>query len=194
MMGNRYTGKRVRPPYLVSLEELGITSIIVKNKEMKNMNIRQDYRKLDGVYFTGITLGKDDIVKVGVYSTHGMKVSTVLKRYGKKGVMNLLLHYDLEEEILEEYHIHRLSPEEKEMRDRVEEMNKVQEDTNVSVPVKETFETTTTQEVDEEYPDQEEYDEGDNWDYPVLFDPEDEEGYGGYWGYGSNSTPRLYRR
>ena len=154
---------------------------------MKNMIIKQDYRKLDGVYFTGITLGKDDIVKVGVYSTHRMKVSTVLKRYGKKGVMDLLIHYDLEEEILEEYHIHRLSPEEK-------EMSKVQEDTNVSVPVEETFETTTTQEVDEEYPDLEEYDEGDFWNYPVLFDPEDEEEYGGYWGYGNNGISRLFGR
>ena len=100
---------------------------------------------------------------------------------------------DLEEEILKEYHIHRLSPEEKEMMDRVEEMNKVQEDTNVSVPVEETFETTT-QEVDEEYPDLEEYDEGDFWNYPVLFDPEDEEEYGGYWGYGNNGISRLYIR
>lgn len=161
---------------------------------MSKVIIKTDFREQKGVYFTGITLGKDDIVKVGVYSTHGMKVSTVLKRYGKKGVINLLLHYDLEEEILEEYHIHRLSPEEKEMRNRVEEMNKVQEETSVSVPVEETFETTTTQEVDEEYPDLEEYDEGDNWDYPVLFDPEDEEGYGGYWGYGNNSIPRLFGR
>lgn len=158
------------------------------------MNIETDFRGKKRVYFTGITLGMDDFVEVGVYSTHRMKVSTVLNRYGKKGVLDLLLHYDLEEEILEEYHIHRLSPEEKEMRNRVEEMNKVQEETNVSVPVEETFETTTTQEVDEEYPDLEEYDEGDNWDYPVLFDPEDEEGYGGYWGYGDNGTPRLFGR
>lgn len=158
------------------------------------MNIKTDIGEQKRVYFTGITLGKNDIVKVGVYSTHRMKVSTVLKRYGKKGVMDLLIHYDLEEEILEEYHIHRLSPEEKEMMDRVEQMNKVQEDTNVSVPVEETFETTTTQEVDEEYPDMEEYDEGDFWNYPVLFDPEDEEEYGGYWGYGNNGISRLYIR
>jgi len=159
---------------------------------MNKMNIKTVFRELEGVYFTGITLGKDDTVKVGVYSTYGMKVSTVLKRYGKKGVMNLLLHYDLEEEILEEYHIHRLSPEEKEMRNRVEEMNKVQEETNVSVPVEETFETTTTQDFDEEYPDLEEYDEGEYWDYPVLYDPEDEEGYGGYRRFGNNNRTRVF--
>ena len=108
--------------------------------------------------------------------------------------MDILHYYHLEEDILEEYHIHRLSPEEKEMMDRVEQMNKVQEDTNVSVPVEETFETTTTQEVDEEYPDLEEYDEGDFWNYPVLFDLEDEEEYGGCWGYGNNGISRLYIR
>lgn len=159
---------------------------------MNNMNIKQDFRDTEVLYFTGITLGKDDIVKVGVYSTHGMKVSTVLKRYGKKGVMDLLLYYDLEEEILEEYNIHRLSPEEKEMRDRVEQMNKVQEETISSV--EETFETTTTQDVDEGYPNQEEYDEGGYWVYPVLYDPEDEGGYGGYTGYGNINRTRLFDR
>ncbi len=158
------------------------------------MNIETVFRGKKKVYFTGITLGMDDFVEVGVYSTHRMKVSTVLNRYGKKGVLDLLLHYDLEEEILEEYHIHRLSSEEKEMRERVQQMNKVQEETNVSVPVEETFETTTTQDCDEEYPDLDEFVEEEYWDYPVLYDPEDEEGYGEYMGYGDNNRPRLYGR
>lgn len=158
------------------------------------MNIETDFRDNKRVYFTGITLGYDDIVEVGGYSTHRMKVSTILNRYGKKGVLDLLLHYDLEEEILEEYHIHRLSPEEKEMRERVQQMNKVQEETSESVPVEETFETTTTQDFDEEYPDLDEFVEDEYWDYPVLYDPEDEEGYGEYMGYGDNNRPRLYGR
>ena len=151
------------------------------------------YREHEGVYFTGITLGKNDIVRVGVYYILGMKVSTVLNRYGKKGLLDLLHYYDLEEEILEEYHIHRLSPEEKEMMERVEQMNKVQEDTNVSVPVEETFETTTTQDLEEEYLDQEEYDEDRYWDFPVLYDPEDEEGYGCLWGYRNNYRNREFK-
>ena len=158
------------------------------------MSIKTDFRESKEVYFTGVTLGRNDIVRVGVYSTHGMKVNTVLKRYGKKGVMDLLLNYDLDEEILMEYHIHRLSPEEKELRESLEQVNKVQEDTNQSVPMEETFETTTTQDVKEESPEQEEYVGYDYWIYPVLYDPEDEEGYGGYMGYGNNSTPWLYRR
>ena len=161
---------------------------------MNKMIIKTDFRESEGVYFTGITLGRNDIVRVGVYSTHGMKVSTVLERYGKKGVMNLLLYYDLEEEILEEYHIHRLSPDEKELREGLEQMNRVQEDTNVSVPVEETFETTTTQNVEEEYPDLDEYDEGGYRDYPVLYDPEDEDGYGGPQCYGDNNRTRVFER
>ena len=156
------------------------------------MKIKTDFRESDGVYFTGITLGRNDIVRVGVYSTHGMKVSTVLERYGKKGVMNLLLYYDLEEEILEEYHIHRLSPEEKELREGLEQMNRVQEDTNVSVPVEETFETTTTQDMEEESLEQEGCGGNDYWIYSVLYDLEDEDGYGGYRGYGNSNRPRLY--
>ena len=156
------------------------------------MKIKTDFRESEEVYFTGITLGRNDIVRVGVYSTHGMKVSTVLERYGKKGVMDLLLYYDLEEEILDEYHIHRLTPEEKELREGLEQMNKVQEDTNVSVPMEETFEKTTTHDVEEETFEQEEYVGNDNWIYSVLYDPEDEDGYGGYRGYGNSNRPRLY--
>ena len=156
--------------------------------------IKTDFRESEEVYFTGITLGRNDIVRVGVYSTHGMKVSTVLERYGKKGVMDVLLYYDLEEEILDEYHIHRLTPEETELREGLEQMNKVQEETNVSVSVEETFETTTTQDVEEESLEQEEFVGNDYWIYSVLYDPEDEDGYGGYRGYGNNSTPWLYRR
>lgn len=158
------------------------------------MNIETDFRGKKRGYFTGITLGYDDIVEVGVYSTHRMKVSTILNRYGKKGVLDLLLHYDLEEEILEEYHIHRLSPEEKEMKERVQQMNKVQEETSESVHVEETFETTTTQDFDEECPDLDEFVEDEYWDYPVLYDPEDEDGYRGCMGYGNNNRPRLYGR
>ena len=154
------------------------------------MNIITDFRDKEEVYFTGITLGKNDLVKVGVYSTYGMKVSTVLKRYGKEGVMKLLVYYDLDEEILDEYHIHRLTPEEKEMKG-VEQMDKIQENTNVSVPVEETFETTTTQDMEEESPEMEEYVGNDYRNYPVLYDPEDEDGYGGYWGY---SNQWNYRR
>lgn len=160
---------------------------------MRNMEVKTVFRELEGEYFTGITLGKNDIVKVGVYSKHRMKVSTILNRYGKKGVLNLLLHYDLEEEILEEYHIHKLTPEEKEMREKLEQMNKVQEDTNVSVTVEETIETTTTLDVDEEYPDRKNMKRGTTRTI-LWYDPEDEGGYGGPWKNRNNNRLYTYSR
>jgi len=156
---------------------------------MRNIEVKTVFREFEGEYFTGITLGKNDIVKVGVYSRHRMKVSTILNRYGKKGVLNLLINYDLEEEILEEYHIHKLTPEEKEMREKLEQMNKVQEDTNVSVTVGDTFETTTTQDVDEEYPDRKNMMRGTTGTI-LWYNPKDESWYGGPWKCRNNN--RLY--
>ena len=95
--------------------------------------------------FTGITLGRNDIIKVGVYGTHRMKVSTVLERYGKKGIKELLNHYDLEEDILIEYHfLHKTNDNEQDKHDFVQEIM------SVSIPMEETFVTTTTQKREDE--------------------------------------------
>ena len=127
-------------------------------------------------YFSGVTLGKDDIIKD---SGHKVKVSTFLKRHGKEGVIALLPYYDLEEEILEEYHIHLQTPAEKARREKekleqekAEQMNNVQDNTTVTALEKEAFETSIT-----------EVEEDDNWashlceeDYmnSVLYDSEDD--------------------
>ena len=60
--------------------------------------------------FKGITLGKNNYIKV---EGHRMTVNTFLRKYGKDGVWSLLPYYDLDEEILKEYHIHKRTPEEK---------------------------------------------------------------------------------
>lgn len=135
--------------------------------------------RMNEKFFTGITLGKDDIIKLEGYSRSGVKVSTFLKRYGKEGVMELLHYYDLEDEILNEYHIHKLTPEEKEKMD-IKEMNKVQKSTNETVPVEETYENTLL-DIEEEYPDQDDY-----WNYPLMYDPEDEDVFEYPWGIGQN--------
>lgn len=127
-------------------------------------------------YFSGVTLGKNDIIKDG---GHKVKVSTFLKRHGKEGVIALLPYYDLEEEILEEYHIHLQTPAEKARREKekleqekAEQMNNVQDNATVSVPEEEIFETSVT-----------EVEEDDNWAYDlneedylnsVLYDEEDD--------------------
>lgn len=50
------------------------------------------------------TLSKGDTIKNGIYA--GMKVSKCLQVYGKKSIMGILKYYDLDEEILKEYHVH----------------------------------------------------------------------------------------
>lgn len=128
-------------------------------------------------YFSGVTLGKDDIIKDG---GHNVKVSTFLKRHGKEGVIALLPYYDLEDEILEEYHIHLQTPAERARREKekleqekAEQMNIVQDNTTVTALEKEVFETSITEEEDDD----------DNWashlceeDYmnSVLHDSEDD--------------------
>lgn len=126
-------------------------------------------------YFSGITLGKDDLVKDG---GRDVKVSTFLRKYGKDGVIELLSYYDLEDEILEEYHIHLQTPAEKVKREKerlekekAEQINNVLRCTRVSAPEEESFETSATEVVEDDYkiPDV-------NEDYrnSVLFDPEDD--------------------
>ena len=142
-------------------------------REIKFKSVIKDSKE---EYFSGVTLGKDDIIKDG---GHNVKVSTFLKRHGMEGVIALLPYYDLEEEILEEYHIHLQTPAEKARREKekleqekVEQMNNVQDNATVSVPEEEIFETSVT-----------EVEEDDNWAYDlneedylnsVLFDEEDD--------------------
>lgn len=104
-------------------------------------------------YFSGITLGKDDLVKDG---GRDVKVSTFLRKYGKDGVIELLSYYDLDEEILKEYHIHLQTHAERARREKenahkvkTEQLNKVQDCTSVSSYEEEVYETTAT-EVDED--------------------------------------------
>lgn len=142
-------------------------------REIKFKSVIKDSKE---EYFSGVTLGKDDIIKDG---GHNVKVSTFLKRHGKEGVIALLPYYDLEDEILEEYHIHLQTPAERARREKekleqekAEQMNIVQDNTTVTALEKEVFETSIT-----------EVEEDDNWasllcedDYmnSVLYDSEDD--------------------
>lgn len=119
-------------------------------REIKFKSVIKDSKE---EYFSGVTLGKDDIIKDG---GHNVKVSTFLKRHGKEGVIALLPYYDLDEEILEEYHIHLQTPAERARREKenahkvkTEQLNKVQDCTSVSSYEEEVYETTAT-EVDED--------------------------------------------
>lgn len=144
---------------------------------MRDIKFKSVIKDSKEEYFSGVTLGKDDIIKDG---GHNVKVSTFLKRHGKEGVIALLPYYDLEDEILEEYHIHLQTPAERARREKekleqekAEQMNIVQDNTTVTALEKEVFETSITEEDDDD----------DNWashlceeDYmnSVLYDSEDD--------------------
>ena len=99
-------------------------------------------------YFSEITLGKDDLI---MDDGHKVKVSTYLKKHGKAGVIALLPYYDLEDEIMEEYHIHLQTPAERARREKekAEQVNNVQDNITVSAPEEEVYETTATDVVED---------------------------------------------
>lgn len=143
---------------------------------MRNSIIKTVIKDSEGEYFSGVTLGKNDLVWDG---GREIKVSTYLRRYGKDGVIELLSYYDLEDEILEEYHIHLQTPADKARREKenlvkenAEQKNGVQDCTSVSAPEGEDFETTASEVVEDDYLTSDVNEE----DYmnSVLYDPEDD--------------------
>ena len=139
---------------------------------MKNVkysfDIRDDFNDFP---FTRVTLGRKDKTEVGLFPNKNIKkVSTILKKFGKEGVIRLLHYYDLDDEILKEYHLHL-----KKTEDVLDEQKSVvQERTTVSVPMEETYVTTSTEDLDEDSQEQDACVEYEPLVYSVLYDPEDD--------------------
>ena len=138
----------------------------------------------------------DDTIGFGVFV--GETVRDCIRKYGRKSILEILKYYDLDEEILREYHYKDKGPHKESPEKDKKEQDWVQEVLNSPLPVGETFVTTTTQEgVDEEssldlY---EEYEyEMDCYDNSVLDDPEDDDGlrYPREWR--DNYKPWIYGR
>ena len=91
-------------------------------------------------------LGKNDTIRIGVYE--GETVKDCIRKYGRKSILEILKYYDLDEEILMEYHYRSLEPH----KDNPEENGQdwTQEILESPFTGGESFETTTTQDVDEE--------------------------------------------
>lgn len=53
-------------------------------------------------------LGKNDTIRIGVYE--GETVKDCIRKYGRKSILEILKYYDLDEEILMEYHYRSLEP------------------------------------------------------------------------------------
>ena len=128
----------------------------------------------------------DDTIGMGVYV--GETVRDCIKKNGRRSILEILKYYDLDENILLEYHFRYLGPH----KDEQEKQINVQEISNDYVPVEESFETTTTLDWDEEYPEPDEEVVDDPWYCPVDYDPEDDDEYGPLWGPGSSYKPWIY--
>lgn len=119
-------------------------------------------------------LVKSSIIKKGEFA--GESVEYVITMCGKKGVLKLLKYYNLDKKILEEFHLHKLTPKGKSKREK-ENLEKGKNDQltqeqvcqSVSVLEEEIYETTTTLIEEEKY-----LDSNENNRDSVLFDPEDD--------------------
>ena len=121
-----------------------------------------------------------DTIGIGVYS--GETVEDCIKKYGRKSILEILKYYDLDENILKMCHFRSLD------KDNPEENGQdwIQELLDYSFPVGETFETTTTQDVDEETLDL--YQEYEN-DQDCYDNSEGDEEFGGN---GNSYKPWIY--
>ncbi len=107
-----------------------------------------------------------DTIGMGVYV--GETVKDCIKKNGRESILDILKYYDLDENILKEYHYRSLGTHQDNPDDSV---------SNDEI-VEQTFETTTTLDWDEEClePDEEVVD--DPWYCPVDYDPEDDDEFG----------------
>lgn len=131
----------------------------------------------------------DDTIRIGVYE--GETVKDCIRKYGRKSILEILKYYDLDEEILKEYHYRSLDSH----KDSPEENGQdwIQELLDSPVPVGGSFVTTTTQDEDEETLDlyQEYENDLDCYDNSVSYDPEDDDEFGDN---GYSYKPWIYGR
>ena len=121
-----------------------------------------------------------DTIGIGVYS--GETVEDCIRKYGRKSILEILKYYDLDENILKRCHFRSLD------MDNPEENGQdwTQEILESPFTGGESFETTTTQDVDEETLDL--YQEYEN-DLDCYDNPEDDEEFGGN---GNSYKPWIY--
>ena len=133
-------------------------------------------------------LKMDDTIRIGVYE--GETVKDCIRKYGRKSILEILKYYDLDEEILREYHYRSLEPHKDNSEKDMNELDWIQEILNTPIPVGETFKTSTTQDEDEETLDL--YQEYEN-DLDCYDNPEDDE-FGSPREWGNSYKPWIYGR
>ena len=121
-----------------------------------------------------------DTIKMGVFA--GETVKDCIMKFGRKSILEILKYYDLDEEILEEYHYKSLGTHQDNPNDRVSKDEMVEP----------TFVTSSTMEMDEEYFEPVEEVVDDPWFYPGVYDPEDDYEFGENYGYVNSYKPWIY--
>jgi hypothetical protein len=120
----------------------------------------------------------DDTIGLGVFV--GETVRDCIRKYGRKSILEILKYYDLDEEILRDYHYKDIGPHKDSPEEDKKEQDWVQELLSSPISMEETFVTTTTQEGEDEERSLDLYEEYENemdcYENSVLDDPEDDDG------------------
>ena len=174
----------VREGYLSSTDN---TIYMSKNTVQFHYDIRETYT--DGPY-KRVTLKKKDSVQKGLFPNKNTKrIKTIIKNYGKEGVLQLLKYCDLDEKILKEYHIHPLKKEEVVEEEKVVHIYaspsvikgevpltslKDSHEERPVIQVTDSKEESLSEELYEVVQDQEVCDDYTPWIDSALYDPEDD--------------------
>lgn len=126
-----------------------------------------------------------DTIEMGVYV--GETVKDCIRKNGRESILDILKYYDLDEDILIEYHYRSLGIHQ-EKPNLVNKKDKIQVS---KTDPEEEFVTTTT--LDEEYLDPVEETVDDPWYCPVDYDPEDDDEFMSPM-YGDSYKPWIYGR
>lgn len=118
-------------------------------------------------------LTEKDTIGYGVYS--GEKLGSVIKKYGRRVLLEIVKNNRVDDSVLKKYHYHHPATQEEKLAwaNKLKQMALVQECNIVSVSKEETYETTTTLEMEEERLDPKAMWEKDYMN-SVDYDPEDE--------------------
>jgi len=112
-----------------------------------------------------------DTIPYGVHS--GKRLRDVVKKYGRKVLLEIVKFNEVDDDYLKKYHYHHPATEEEIKAWELKKRQMVQEETYVSAPVEDVYETDVTEVFAEEYQDQDVAMEDASWD-SVLYDPEDD--------------------
>lgn len=113
-----------------------------------------------------------DTIPYGVYS--GKKLGTVVKKYGRKVLLEIVKCNEVDDDYLKKYHYHHPATEEEKRNWELKQRQMVKEETSMSAPLEETYVTTVTDDMNEECQDQDACEMAASWKDSVLYDPEDD--------------------